>query len=361
MVEAIKVSIIIPVYKVEKYLEECVESVMKQRYSPIEIILVDDGSPDNCPQICEQLAQKYENIKVIHQVNSGQGVARNNGMRAATGKYICFMDSDDCLDGKEALSKMVKCAENNQADIVVGSFRRFSETRSTEKNYHHLKAGEYTKTTDFRFNGFYKYGHLAYNWGKLYRKEFLDKHNLLSPIYPFTQDKAHNIMCCVCEPVYAFIPDSVYLYRVNEESVTFKYKANFIPVWVAIAEDFETFLEKRGITKDYNDLVYFHIFFGTFFLVKQELQFKEKGIREAVKALKIYGKNPSVKKSMNALAKGKYLKDIDSLSWKFVIWGASLLFSMHGYLLMAAGIALLRRLEVDSKITKSRYKKEKRG
>ena len=359
MVEAVKVSVIIPVYKVEKYLEECVESVLNQNCSPIEIILVDDGSPDNCTQICERLAQKHENIKVIHQVNSGQGVARNNGMRVATGKYICFMDSDDCLDGKDALGNMVECAENDKADIVVGSFRRFSEAGITEKNYHHLKAGEYTQTVDFRYKGFYKYGHLAYNWGKLYRREFLEKHNLLSPIYPFTQDKAHNIMCCACEPVYAFIPDSVYLYRINEESVTFKYKADFIPVWVAIAEDFEAFLQERQITKDYNDLMYFHIFFGSFFLAKQELQFQKRGVREAAKALKEYGKIPFVKRSMNALAKGKYLKEIDSLSWKIVIRWASVLFSMHGYLLMAAGIALLRRLEVDSKITKSRYKKEK--
>ncbi len=356
--ETNKVSVIIPVYKVEKYLEECVESVLKQDYPDIEIILVDDGSPDNCPIICDQLTQKYNNIKVIHQVNSGQGVARNTGMRAAEGKYICFMDSDDCLDGKGAISSLVKCAEENNADIVVGSFRRFSEKGITEKNYHQLMAGEYTKTVEFRFKGFYKYGHLAYNWGKLYRKEFLDKYELLSPIYPFTQDKAHNIECCACEPVYAFISDSVYLYRVNEESVTFKYKANFIPVWVAIAEDFDAFLQERGITRDYNDLMYFHIFFGSFFLAKQELQFKEKGIREAAKALKEYGKNPFVKRSMNALAKGKYLNGIDALSWKIVIWGASMLFSLHGYFFMAAGIALLRKMEIDSKITKSRYRKK---
>ena len=94
-------------------------------------------------------------------------------------------------------------------------------------------------------------------------------------------------------------------------------------------------------------------------MVKQELQFKEKKIREAAKALKDYGKHPFVKKSMKALAKGKYLKGVSSISWKVVIWGASFLFSIHGYWLMAVGIALLRKLEVDSKITKSRYKKEK--
>lgn len=359
--ECSKVTIIIPVYKVEKYLRECVESVLRQDYPYIEIVLVDDGSPDKCPMLCEQLAAEYANIKVIHQKNSGQGAARNNGMSVAEGKYICFMDSDDCLDGKDAISRLVKCAEEKQADIITGSFRRFSEQNITETNHHHLHEGKYTETVDFRFKGFYMYGHLAYNWGKLYRREFLLNNDLWCPIYPFTQDKAHNMTCCAYKPKYAFINESVYLYRVNEESVTFKYKPNFMPVWISIASDFEVFLKERGIHEDYNDLMYFHIFFGSFFLVKQELQFKEQKIREAAKALKKYGRDPFVKKSMKALAKGRYLKEIEGFTWKFVIWGASLLFTLHGYLFMAAGIALLRKMEVDSKITKARYKKEKKS
>ena len=355
-----KVSVIIPVYKAEKYLEECVNSVLRQDYPCVEIILVDDGSPDRCPMLCEGFAKKYENIRVLHQPNSGQGAARNNGMKNATGKYICFMDADDCLDGTDAIAKLAACAEKEKADIVAGGFRRFSHKGVSEVNEHHLRAGEYTKTVDFRFKGFYMYGHLAYNWGKLYRKEFLDKFHLLSPNYPFTQDKAHNIRCCACEPVYAFLPESVYLYRVNEESVTFRYKADFMPVWISIAEDFEAFLKERGITGDYNDVMYFHIFFGCFFLVKQELQFKEKGIRAAAGALKEYGKNSFVRKSMRALAKGKYLREIELVSWKLVIWGASLLFSMQGYFCMAAGIALLRRMEIDNKITRARYKEKEK-
>lgn len=355
----ILVSIIIPVYKTENYLKECLNSVFEQEYPNIEIILVDDGSPDNCPKLCDEYAQKHENIKVIHQTNRGLGLSRNSGMQVATGKYIFFLDSDDCLDGKDAIKNLVICAEDKRADIITGCFRRFNDKSISEPNAHHLKEGSYTETVAFRFKGFYMYGHLAYNWGKLYRREFLEKNELYCKAYPFTQDKAHNMTCCAYKPKYAFIDESVYLYRVNEESVTYKYKSNFMPVWISIAADFETFLKERDIKEDYNDLMYFHIFFGSFFLAKQELQFKEKKIREATKALKEYGKNPFVKKSMKALAKGKYLKEIEAVSWKMVIWGASLCFSLHGYFFMVAGIALLRKLEVDSKITKSRYKKEK--
>lgn len=358
--ENVTVSIIIPVYKTEEYLEECMESVLHQNYPNLEIILVDDGSPDNCPKLCDEYALKFQNIQVIHQTNRGLGLSRNSGMAAATGKYIFFLDSDDCLDGEKAITWLVECAEKEHADIITGSFRRFNQNMVSEANHHHLRAGEYTGTVDFRFKGFYMYGHLAYNWGKLYRKAFLDKYDLKCRAYPFTQDKAHNMNCCAYEPIYAFIDESVYLYRVNEASVTFKYKENYMPVWISIAEDFEKFLEERGITRDYHDLMDFHIFFGSFFLAKQELQFKEQGVSAAAKALKEYGKNPFVKRCMQELAKGKYLGKIDVLSWKIVIWGASFLFSIHGYYLMAAGIALLRKMEVDSKITNARYKKKEK-
>ena len=307
--------------------------------------------------LCDSYADKYKNVIVIHQKNMGAAEARNTGVKQSKGKYIFFLDSDDCIDGYNTISKMVECIKREQADIVCGSYKRLSENGVSEVNFHHLKAGEYTKKVDFRFKGFYKFGHLAYNCGKLYRKSFLIDNELMFPRYPFAEDKAHNIRCCAYEPVYAFLDESVFLYRINEESTTFKYKDKLLYDWISIAEDFESFLAERGITKDYNDLMYFHIFFGSFFLAKQELQFKRQGIREAAKVLREYGKSSFVKRSMNALAKGKYLGEIDSFSWKIVIWGASLLFSLHGYWLMAAGIALLRKMEVDSKITKSRYKR----
>lgn len=350
------VSVIIPVYKTEQYLKECMDSVLGQDYPYIEIILVDDGSPDNCPFLCDEYAAKYENVQAVHQKNCGLGLSRNAGMRAASGEYIFFLDSDDCIDGKEAIGRLVECAKSRQADIVVGGFRRFNDKMVSKVNVHHLRGGDYTKTVDFRFKGFYMYGHLAYNWGKLYRKSFLEENNLKCRAYPFTQDKAHNMACLACQPVYAFIDESVYLYRVNEESVTFRYKENLMPVWVAIAADFRAFLRKRGIKNTYGDLMAFHIFFGSFFLVKQELQYKKHGIRESVRVLKKYRRYPFARRAMAALAKGKYVDQIDALSWKIVIRIASILFVLHLYLPFVAGIALLRKLQIDEKITKARYK-----
>ncbi len=376
-----KISVIIPVYKTEKTLDECMQSVLNQSWPDVEVILVDDDSPDQSPALCDRYAAEYENVSVIHQKNQGSAGARNTGLAAAKGTWITFVDSDDCLDGPEALRVMAEKAMEKKADIVVGSFRRFYENESgeqqesvkrkrqvTEINHHHLKEGSYTRTPDFRFKGFYMYGHLAYNWGKLYRREFLMEHELWVPLVPFTQDKAHNIACCAYEPVYAFVDESVYLYRENEESVTHRYKKNMMPVWISIAVNFQEFLNKRHITKPYGDLIAFHLFFGAFYLVQQELSREKKrsgaeghtgGIRAAAKVLKEYGKEPIVRKSFKELACGKYVDAIEPVSWKLVIRGAAILFSLHGYTLMALSIACLCLLGTDKKITRRRYRAAK--
>ena len=352
------VSIIVPVYKTEKYLDDCVQSILKQDYPALEILLVDDGSPDNCPALCDGYAAAYENVSVIHHKNMGLGLSRNAGMDAARGKYLFFVDSDDCLDGASAIRLLVEQAEKEQADITVGCYRRFNDSGYRQVNSHHLHGGEYTRTVDFRFKGFYMYGHLAYNCGQLYKKEFLDRHDLRCRDYPFTQDKVHNMSCYVYRPKYAFIENSIYLYRINEESVTFRYKENLLPVWVAIAADFNDFLKKRGINEDYGDWTSLHLFFGSFFMVKQELQFKKHGIREGIRVMKKYGEEPIVREAMAALARGKYIKEISAFSWRLMIRTGSTIFHIHAYTLFVIGIALLRKLRVDGRITESRNKKE---
>ena len=92
------VSVIVPIYNVEKYLEKCIESIVNQTYKNLEIILVDDGSQDNCPAMCDEWTQKDSRIKVIHKKNGGLSSARNAGLEVSNGEYISFVDSDDWLD-----------------------------------------------------------------------------------------------------------------------------------------------------------------------------------------------------------------------------------------------------------------------
>ncbi len=349
------VTVIIPVYRTEQFIEACVDSALAQNYPKLDIILVDDGSDDGSPAVCDRIAAAHAQVSVIHQENQGVGAARNTGLLAAAGEYVFFMDSDDLLDTPDAIRLLAARAVAADADITCGSFRRLGSQGVSAVNFHHLREGAYTRTVDFRFQGFFRYGHLAYNWGKLYRRSFLLEHELLSGTYPFTQDKAHNMACCAMQPVYAFIPESVYRYRENDASVTFRYKKNLTSVWIAIASDFSDLLQARDIREDYGDLMAFHIFFGSFFLAKQELAFHRHGITACRKALKNYGRDPFVHQYMNRLARGRYVREITPASWRFVIRSYSVLFSMHTWLLLTLGIALLRRVGVDTKITQSRY------
>lgn len=115
-----KVSIIVPVYKVEEYLPRCVDSLIGQTYKNIEIILVDDGSPDNSPKMCDEYATKDSRIRVIHKENAGVSEARNTGIDSAKGDYICFVDSDDYVS-ECMVEKLISSANENDSDMVVVS------------------------------------------------------------------------------------------------------------------------------------------------------------------------------------------------------------------------------------------------
>ena len=112
------VSIVVPIYNVEQYLEKCVESICRQTYENLEIILVNDGSPDHCGQMCEEYAKKDNRIKVIHKKNGGLSDARNSGVKLATGKYLLFVDSDDYI-AKDLVEKTAAIAEKNNCDMVL--------------------------------------------------------------------------------------------------------------------------------------------------------------------------------------------------------------------------------------------------
>lgn len=129
------ISVIVPVYKVENYLPKCIESILNQTYDNFELVLVDDGSPDNCGNICEEYAKKDNRIKVIHKKNGGLSDARNVGIEKATGKYITCIDSDDYVD-KEYLNNFYKILENQECDLIItGIIDYYDNGQKVEATY----------------------------------------------------------------------------------------------------------------------------------------------------------------------------------------------------------------------------------
>ena len=164
------VSIIVPVYKVEKYLEKCIASVVNQTYTNLEIILIDDGSPDNCPAICDAWKECDPRIKVIHQPNGGLSVARNEGLKLATGEFIGFVDSDDWIEPNKYEVLLTALLETD-ADIAVCNYQIETEaSNSNIINTESPKRKQYTPEAAlekiFKWQGFI----CNFVWNKLYRR-----------------------------------------------------------------------------------------------------------------------------------------------------------------------------------------------
>ena len=126
-----KISIIIPIYKVEDYISKCIKSVIAQSYHNLEIILIDDGSPDRCGDICDDYAERDSRIRVIHRQNGGISAARNSGLEVATGEYVLFVDSDDYIH-PDMVERMHDVALNKQADVVVCDYVKVNEDEEIE-------------------------------------------------------------------------------------------------------------------------------------------------------------------------------------------------------------------------------------
>ena len=161
------VSVIVPVYKVEQVVKNCIESILNQTFTDFELILVDDGSPDNCPKMCDDYAEKDSRIKVVHKENGGLSDARNVGMEVATGEYVSFIDSDDyiSLDFYETLLETIV---DNDSDIVECSVVKFYENEKFDEYSDDLKVTNY-ETVDALDGLISENPFKQHVWNKLYK------------------------------------------------------------------------------------------------------------------------------------------------------------------------------------------------
>lgn len=167
------ISVIIPVYKVEKYLDKCVESVVGQTYTDLEIILVDDGSPDGCPAMCDAWAEKDERIKAIHKPNGGLSSARNAGLVKASGEYVFFLDSDDTISAN-CIELLADAVRRDNSDICIANVARIDENGKPIKAL--LFDSDMLLSKDDVFEDIAPKGLFAYviSCGRLYRRNLFD-------------------------------------------------------------------------------------------------------------------------------------------------------------------------------------------
>lgn len=212
------ISVIIPIYKVEEYLRECVDSVIGQSYSDLEIILVDDGSPDCCGAICDEYAEKDSRITVIHKKNGGQSEARNVGLDMATGKYVCFVDSDDYIE-KNAIKELVEYAERWHADIVFFNAELVFETDNTNLktmkhsiNYDTFSGTEILRT-EFENNDVQTPAVLNF-----FNTDFLRKEGLRFKKGIYFEDLLLTVQSYIRSDKVYYLNQSLYCYRIRANS-----------------------------------------------------------------------------------------------------------------------------------------------
>ena len=225
----VKISVIMPVYKVEKFVRKAIESIQKQTLSEFEFLIVDDGTPDNSGKICDEYAAKDARIQVFHKENGGAPSARNMAMDKAKGKYMYFMDSDDWAE-PTMLEDMYKLAEGHQAQLVVSGF--FIETYYSDTEFVTTELSEPSKVfasqKEFRQNAYRLFDkNLLYTpWNKLFLSKYLMDNNLRFPQtwmddFPFNVSVIRDI-----ERVVVTSKKYYHFMRARAESETAKYRSD---------------------------------------------------------------------------------------------------------------------------------------
>jgi glycosyltransferase involved in cell wall biosynthesis len=203
-----KLSIIVPVYKVEQYIHKCVDSILAQTFTDFELILVNDGSPDNCGEICDEYSKKDNRIKVIHKENGGLSTARNAGLDLAKGDYVGFVDSDDWIES-DMYELLYKMCENNNCDIAICTSKiHYTNRTIITGGNHSLIIYDKNQAMKAMLEG-QLYDEVV--WTKLFKRNVLE--NIRFPVGLTYEDTAFTYrvfhrtqkVCCIGEPKYNYI------------------------------------------------------------------------------------------------------------------------------------------------------------
>lgn len=235
------VSIVIPVYNVENFLEKCIYSVMAQTYSNLEIILVDDGSPDNCPQICDLFKERDNRIKVIHKENGGLASARNAGMNIAVGDWIYFLDSDDMILPC-TIEHMINAGADSDVDLVFSSFKSISSSNVELNDCNNGLKKVYSREELQKIFLLRKVVVLAP--GTLYKRSFLINNDLKYKKIPWSEDQhfVWRVLALLNKAIY--LDEPLYLYYRREGSIMTATKTE------KIAESYKSICELQSYYKD---------------------------------------------------------------------------------------------------------------
>ena len=253
------VSIIVPVYNVESYLEECIQSIVNQTYKDWECILINDGSTDRSRYICDTWAEKDDRIKVIHQSNQGVSTARNIGIQHAVGEFITFIDSDDWIEN-DYLYSFIKALQNNHSDLVVSGLIHNYNNGNT-KTYR-PQISDYFELNSININYFVSLNkmHFLYPpYVKLYKTQLIKEHNInFNPKYSYGEDLLFNYDYLEHVNTITCIDKAYYHYRIiGNNTLSSKLRQNQFETDYEQWQVLQSFYQRKDLwNKEAKELLY---------------------------------------------------------------------------------------------------------
>lgn len=306
------ISVIVPCYNAEEYLLQCIESIRRQTYRNLEIILIDDGSVDQTPRICDELKQRDSRIIVLHKSNGGVSQARNSGLAIAKGEYILFLDSDDWMDA-EACENAITAAQRNKSDVVIWAYiREFASgpkpklilgneevffDQKTIKSLHRRIIG-LTKT---ELSAPEHADSLVTVWGKLYRRTLIHDLRFLDMREIGIEDVFFNILAFGKAESAVYIPKCYNHYRkTNMSSLSTAYTRRLFERWKNLYVKIQKYLDENNLPESYYDALRNRICFGIIGLGTNLAQSGEP-IRHILRELNVVLNDPVYRKAINQL------------------------------------------------------------
>ena len=324
---SIKVSVIIPVYKVEEYLKVCVDSVLNQTYQNIEVILVDDGSPDNCPKICDDYAKADERVVVIHKQNAGVSKARETGANAATGDYVMYIDSDDWIDLDTIETCVDEIIKRPTLDCVLFSYTK--ENIDSSRIAHTFDSDTYFSPKDVK-NTLYRrlWGllnselnhperleNLTTCWMKLYRKELTQNGRYVDvKTVGSCEDGIFNMYALYDCKEAVYIDKPMYHYRRTANSLTSTYRPQFIKQWGTLFSMMENIIDEKQLDDSYKEALNNRIALSITAVGLNELSNKSNNIFGHIKEIRKYLKSEKYRTACKSM-KTKCLP----ITWKVLM------------------------------------------
>lgn len=241
------VSVIIPNYNAERYIKRCIESVVNQTYSRMEIIIIDDGSTDSSLNIINGIISNFDNVNVYCQENMNSAIARNRGIEIANGEYMLFLDSDDILY-ENTISKMVHCAENEKSDLVIGNYKEIDQDDNILQECNVI--AKYKKL----INPMEFVGMVPNPTNKLYSKRIIDLNNIVWGNVRIGQDLNFFLKYLMCCKTISIVSEYIYGWRVLQGSISNSYNFRIFDI-VESFKDTKRFYVKYGNRELYDEYV----------------------------------------------------------------------------------------------------------